>query len=314
MSAPQAPRRATSRPVCVLSVGRSGTSLVARVLDLLGVELGPAEGLIGPNPWNRRGFWEQRAIVALNDQILAALGGTYWSPPPRPQGWEGMAAMAPLRERAAALVEELFGDAPRWGFKDPRTVFTLPLWRAAVGEMDYVICVRHPREVVASLHGAYVEPGHEALLGLWLEANREALRQTAGARRLVVAYEDWFADRDATARRLAGFLGADLTPERRAAVRDAFAPTLRRERADRTPADLPPEALALHDLLRVLAAPEGPAASELAARLEGLAARRVELEAAHARRLAVVEALQSSASWRLTAPLRAIKQRLPRAR
>lgn len=45
------------RPICVLSVGRSGSSLAARAVNLLGVHLGVEEDLMPPSQQNERGFW-----------------------------------------------------------------------------------------------------------------------------------------------------------------------------------------------------------------------------------------------------------------
>ena len=340
-----------TRPVCILSVGRSGTSLLARVINVLGVDLGPQERMLAPNEWNPQGFWEQKAIMELNDAILATLGGDYWNPPARPEGWEQAESMAPLRAQAAALVAEHFGEAARWGFKDPRTVFTLPLWRDVVGEMDYVLCMRDPREVVASLHSRNPASEPDGLLRLWLHANCEALRQTDGARRLILFYEDWFEEPRVIAARVARFLdGSDegLTPDRWAQIADYFQPEQRTQRGTGTAVgELPFEADVLNALLRLLAVADRPGPARLAASLDhALAARRSleaseaahreenarlaeqvvrleqlraaqadqlgRLQADHDRRLAVLTSMQGSASWRLTSPLRAAKRRVLR--
>ena len=48
-------------PVCILGMGRSGTSLTARVLNLLGVDLGPESGFVERSEQNVTGYWERRA-------------------------------------------------------------------------------------------------------------------------------------------------------------------------------------------------------------------------------------------------------------
>jgi hypothetical protein len=56
---------------------RSGTSLTARVLDLLGIALGPRDTMLAADPDdNARGYWEQSAVMALNDDVLAQVGGS----------------------------------------------------------------------------------------------------------------------------------------------------------------------------------------------------------------------------------------------
>ena len=60
--------------VCVLGMHRSGTSLVARVLNVLGVDLGPEEHLMRPSSANPTGHWENKPITGINDEILSDSG------------------------------------------------------------------------------------------------------------------------------------------------------------------------------------------------------------------------------------------------
>src|SRR5215218_4112214 len=57
--------------VCVLGMHRSGTSLVAGILRQLGVDLGPDDELLPPDPNNRSGYFELAELVHINDEILA---------------------------------------------------------------------------------------------------------------------------------------------------------------------------------------------------------------------------------------------------
>jgi hypothetical protein len=200
---------------------RSGTSLAAGVLEALGVDLGPSESMLPTNGVeNLRGYFEQRAIRELNDELLEALGGSWYEPPlsALAPGWEGEPALEPLRARAAALYESTFASGARPGFKDPRLSFTLPFWRGVTGPLDCVVCLRPASAVEASLRRRYsrgpqrVWPWHahrrrdwQALTKVYADA---ALEATRGARRIVIQYDDWFADGPAQLERLAGFLGA----------------------------------------------------------------------------------------------------------
>ena len=58
-------------PVVVLGSHRAGTSAVAGLLALAGLELG---SVIPPASDNPRGFFESRAVVEANKQILATMG------------------------------------------------------------------------------------------------------------------------------------------------------------------------------------------------------------------------------------------------
>src|SRR5262245_57953734 len=56
--------------ICVLGMHRSGTSVAARLMNLLGIDLGVEEHLLGPQPDNPKGFWEYQPILALNEELL----------------------------------------------------------------------------------------------------------------------------------------------------------------------------------------------------------------------------------------------------
>jgi len=74
-------------PVCIAGMHRSGTSMVARLLYLCGLYLGPESELLPPRPDNEEGYWENFYFVKLNEEILARLnGGWDWPPPLRKDG------------------------------------------------------------------------------------------------------------------------------------------------------------------------------------------------------------------------------------
>ncbi len=137
--------------ICITGMHRSGTSLLARVVNLLGVHLGSPDDHLAANRANPTGYWEHRGVVRIANDLFAHLGGDWAGPPHLPLGWEHDPSLAPLRERAAGVLGELRSDAEVVGFKDPRACLLLPFWRE-VTEVDRVIaCVRPPRAVTASL-------------------------------------------------------------------------------------------------------------------------------------------------------------------
>src|SRR5438309_5043020 len=100
--------------LCITGMHRSGTSMVARLLNVCGLGLGPEDELLPAAFDNPRGFWENVHFVRLNDALLRAWGGPWDRPPPG-------AGTTPdeLRSRALGLVGRLAGPGP-WGWKDPR--------------------------------------------------------------------------------------------------------------------------------------------------------------------------------------------------
>jgi hypothetical protein len=200
LSAPQ------SQAVCVLGMHRSGTSMITRLLNLLGVDLGPDDQLMPAHEQNPKGFWENLPLVDLNEAILAQLGLQWDSVNLPPSGWESSRDLTDLRERARQLLQAQFAESPLWGWKDPRTCITLPFWQPLVSNLKYVICLRNPLDVVESLrhrNGFSLEKS----AAVWLNHVQASLVHTIGQPRWFVFYEDILSDWQGELNRLAHFLG-----------------------------------------------------------------------------------------------------------
>jgi GT2 family glycosyltransferase/glycosyltransferase involved in cell wall biosynthesis len=184
---------------------RSGTSVATRLVNLLGVYLGPEEHLLSSRPDNPKGFWEYQPILELNVAILERLGGDWHEPPFFPPGWEIAPEFADLRQRARTLVARHF-TTDQWGWKDPRTCLTLPFWKQVLPPVHYVICMRSPVEVAASLQkrdGFAIEKS----IRLWQLYTGEAIEHTAGVPRHFIFFEDMIHSPREETTRLAQFLG-----------------------------------------------------------------------------------------------------------
>ena len=228
-------REEATMPLCVTGMHRSGTSMVARLLNVCGLDLGPEADLLPPAFDNPAGFWENADFLRLNDALLRAGGGS-WRCPAAPAGDD-----AGLRARALRLVG---GNAFRepWGWKDPRCCLTLPFWRGLVPGLRVLVCVRDPLAAARSLAARGDVPYGEAL-ALWLEYNLRALAAVPPAERVVTHYESYFRAPRAELRRVLRLL--DLLPPRGAGRRACagIVPTLAHHRAapgDLGGADLPP--------------------------------------------------------------------------
>lgn len=152
--------------ICVLGMHRSGTSCLTGIMQQFGVELGD---VFTENLYNKKGNRENSRIVMLNDAVLATNGGA-WNNPVIVSSW----TREQERERDS-IVKALTGRAPKfWGFKDTRTLFTLPFWLESVGEPRFIGTFRHPNQVALSLQnrdGAQ----REASLELWRIYNQRLL-------------------------------------------------------------------------------------------------------------------------------------------
>lgn len=200
-------------PVCITGMHRSGTSMVANLLNLCGVYLGEEGDLMPPTNDNLNGYWENRKFSHLNDQILAKLGGTWDMPPPATAGWVEQEALTPLRAKAEMLMEDFHGREP-WGWKDPRNSLTLPFWDEVVkmrfllglgSRLKLVICLRNPLEVFRSLRDREHAPSAEGR-HLWVKYSESALNSSLPEDRIVTHYESYFRDPRAELRRVLEFL------------------------------------------------------------------------------------------------------------
>jgi hypothetical protein len=242
--------------VCVLGMHRSGTSLVTRMLNLLGVYLGPEEKLMHPGPDNPVGFWEHEEFVAMNKEILSRYGGSWDEPPDFQPGWESSPRLSDLRGAALELVAREFGRSELWGWKDPRNSVTLPFWQLLVPGMRYVVCVRNPLDVARSLaHRDGFSP--EKAGNLWVAHVEASLMNTAGQDRLILFYEDVMTDWPEELSRLSSLMGepdAAAFDHVRTAVWGEVHEELHHHRASTwdvvTGPELPVRAKALHLVLR----------------------------------------------------------------
>lgn len=235
--------------VCVLGMHRSGTSLLARVLNLLGVELGPQTKLTTePREANPKGYWENHDLTSISDALIKRFGGTWDEPPIFPAGWHDDTAVADLRARAQLLIEEQFAASTLWGWKDPRTCLTLPFWQSQLSGLKYILCLRNPLEVAASLErrdGFSIEKS----CALWLIYVLSALDHTDDDSRLMLFYEDLMSDSSNTLDRIAKFLGRTVDAETRKSIEQFVDPTLYHHQLTKI-SEAENDALALYHALR----------------------------------------------------------------
>lgn len=246
--------------VCVMGMSRSGTSLTARLLSQGGVYLGPEREMLWHRPSNADGHWENWPMMRLNEWLLRSRGGSWQAPPPLPAGWERSEALAAERCAARRYVERTFGGRGLWGWKDPRNCLTGPFWRQLIPDLRYVICLRNPLDVAASLER---REGFDtgASLRLWLEYLSAAFANTEGSPRIFVAYEDYFDPRRSPVERLLRFAGLRPPPPGSERARRVEATIKDRLRHHRAPAEtlagdprVPAELVAAYDRLSRLAA------------------------------------------------------------
>ncbi|HEV8502088.1 MAG TPA: glycosyltransferase [Casimicrobiaceae bacterium] len=208
----------------VLGVHRSGTSALARVLNLCGAFL-PERVMPAKLDVNPKGFWETEAVNDLDARLLNHLGGD-WNRVQFELPREGP-LVDEFVEDAKALLRSEYGDEPFILIKDPRVCVLAPLWQRALVEAGYrptyVVPMRNPLEVARSLEARGDMAVPEGL-ALWLTYMErvEAFADTADADFVHVRYTDLLDDWRQSVARIAATLRVPLAIDRDATAVDDF--------------------------------------------------------------------------------------------
>lgn len=174
--------------IIVLGMHRSGTSAVARLLNLMGAYFGGENISTGASAENEKGFWERLDVRSLNDSMLHNANCD----------WDRIAELDlkaipedfqnAYHRSARDIVLNLDAHRP-WFIKEPRLCILLPLWRPAL-ELPFCVHVfRHPLEVAHSLkarNGIPIRVG----LALWEAYNAKAIESSSDVPRCFVSYSE----------------------------------------------------------------------------------------------------------------------------
>ncbi len=140
--------------IIILGAHRSGTSMVTRLVNMMGAYFGLGEVSIGANSENPKGFWERADVIAANDAILKHYG-CGWN---KLEDWRffdqiangDAGALADTTTSMQGIITELDESRP-WVMKDPRLCLTYPFWKPLL-ENPVIVCVyRNPQEIAYSL-------------------------------------------------------------------------------------------------------------------------------------------------------------------
>jgi GT2 family glycosyltransferase len=181
----------SNKLVVVLGMHRSGTSVITRGLQVMGVELGN-HFLPTVKEVNAKGFWEDADINVLNIEMLGALNSNWFNLAPIQLGDLEVLRKDGYFLRAVELLRQKVSSARTFGFKDPRVVKLLPFWKAVFKhcqfDVSYVLAVRHPLSVVKSLSKRDGLEAEQCYL-MWLGHVIASLNDSVGEKRVLVDYD-----------------------------------------------------------------------------------------------------------------------------
>lgn len=186
--------------IIVLGMHRSGTSAVARLLNMMGAYFAPERMELPVNSANPKGYWERRDVINLNEDILKSLHVS----------WDRIAEFTPqtinseiiqhFQPYAAEIILGLDAQRP-WMLKDPRLCLLLPLWLPLLEVPVCVFVYRSPIQVAQSL--AKREKFSLRLgMALWEKYNLCALESSKTLQRILINYEELMQNPLATVKKL----------------------------------------------------------------------------------------------------------------
>jgi len=133
-------------PVIIIGMHRSGTSLVAKLLEKAGIFMGVIKDH----------NYEAMHFLSLNQQTLFKAGGD-WTDPLVPEElyWSRLPAEVLYFEHFKAVTKmqqlQLKVCPKSWGWKDPRNTFTLPMWLDMFPSAKILKVERNTEAVLKSL-------------------------------------------------------------------------------------------------------------------------------------------------------------------
>ena len=151
-------------PILIIGMHRSGTTMISKYLDSIGIWSGPLKRKDVNN--------ESRFFIKLNNWLLNETNAS-WD---NPYNFEFVDEK--IKKRLISDVEKYlnrflrfkffvgknpFSNTFRWGWKDPRTTITYCIWKRLFPEMKVLIVVRNPYDVANSLHVRNSELEHNEI-------------------------------------------------------------------------------------------------------------------------------------------------------
>lgn len=201
------------RPIVICGMYRSGTSLLAQLVNAWGAFGGDLGLLADGDEHNPRGYWQTPRLSALVSRMRREMTFNYWQPE-FAQEARAKAADPNCREEALAFLAEMQANGAPCFMKDPRLAVWLPFWQQLWGRAIYVITVRNPLASALSWERCIVPPEYAgkmrvvaAALVQWHVMMLSLLRHTDDepAKHFVI-YEEMVADPARECRKLAEFL------------------------------------------------------------------------------------------------------------
>jgi len=184
--------------IIVLGMHRSGTSIVTRMVNMMGAYFGPEGSMLDLTQDNPKGYWERKDVLNYNIFLLKLhdVDWTGYNPANWPLPHHPKDVPPALWDRIKTLIINMDAHRP-WVMKDPRLCLTLPYWKKLLEVPVCVIVHRDPLEIAQSLtriRHTYMPMPHERGIALWEFYTAALLTASAELPRLFVSHADFLHD------------------------------------------------------------------------------------------------------------------------
>ena len=197
------------RLILVIGNVHSGTSLLTKGLETMGVSLGSA--LISSSPLKKNELWEDPDFHTLNLKIVSFFGLHLKGILSITHEEAALLCKEGFLEEASQLLIEKFSKNQPLGIKDPRFSILLPFWKKVFQQCNvhysFVIALRNPWSIAASKKEC-----PEKSFWVWVSYLLSSLEHSEGHQRLLVDYDELIQNPQCQMKRVSNVLGLTLEP------------------------------------------------------------------------------------------------------
>jgi hypothetical protein len=134
------------KEVVVIGMHRAGTSMISGIIHRLGIVMG--ESMLGSVWSNPLGLYEDEEFVKINKKILNNVNSNWYNIPDRRE-------ISTVDSQIIEYVEDSIRKRKKhgspWGWKDPRTTITYPIYHEFLSNPYIIKCTRDVTNIAMSL-------------------------------------------------------------------------------------------------------------------------------------------------------------------
>jgi hypothetical protein len=216
----------TKKTVIVLGAARSGTSAVAGLLDILGVDMGKVRP---PDETNPQGYYEDIEASLLIKEIFDSVGSAWENPPTYKKFLD-------QKDRFGEKVKQFCLRKSKkneiWGWKVPGTNLAIELFLPYLVNPHFVVVFRNPLRVAGSMvkRRKLRDKKEMSLLealnltGFYNEEIIKFFDRHLDLPKIFVTFEDVYEDPVGEAKKIADFIELEWTKEKKERINKFIVP------------------------------------------------------------------------------------------